>query len=50
MNRIVHCDPPHPRRILTLVDGIVAGEGEGSLRPIPKAAPRRAAVQERGKR
>ncbi len=38
LNHIVYFGENAPRHILTIVDGIVAGEGDGPLRPIPRPA------------
>ncbi len=38
LNHLLYFREPRPRRIVTIVDGIVAGEGEGPLRPTPKSA------------
>ena len=37
LNHILYFSSSSPKHILTIVDGIVAGEGEGPLRPRPKA-------------
>ncbi|MBM3275745.1 MAG: DUF362 domain-containing protein [Candidatus Sericytochromatia bacterium] len=38
LNHILYFRDCSPRRVLTVVDGIVAGEGEGPLEPVPKPA------------
>lgn len=38
LNHLLYFHEPRPKQIVTIVDGIVAGEGEGPLRPTPKPA------------
>ncbi len=38
LNHLVYFGQTRPKRVITVVDGVVAGEGEGPLRPCPKAA------------
>lgn len=38
LNHLLYFGVRTPKQIITLVDGIVAGEGEGPLQPSPKAA------------
>jgi uncharacterized protein (DUF362 family) len=38
LNHLVYFGEPRPGRVITVVDGILAGQGEGPLRPTPKAA------------
>ncbi|MEW5804550.1 MAG: DUF362 domain-containing protein, partial [bacterium] len=38
LNHILYFSPNAPKRIITIIDGIVAGEGEGPLTPSPKKA------------
>ncbi|HUI06871.1 MAG TPA: DUF362 domain-containing protein [Verrucomicrobiae bacterium] len=38
LNHILYFSPRSPRHILTLADGIIAGEGEGPLVPSPRPA------------
>jgi len=37
LNHILHFNPMSPRHILTIVDGVIAGEGNGPLAPTAKA-------------
>jgi len=36
MNHLLYFGSRPPRRVISIVDGIIAGEGEGPLRPTPK--------------
>lgn len=36
LNHLLYFGPRKPKQVLNLVDGIIAGEGEGPLRPTPK--------------
>ena len=38
LNHILYCSPDSPRHAVTIVDGLIAGEGMGPLRPAPKPA------------
>jgi hypothetical protein len=38
LNHLLYFGPRAPRKVISIVDGIVAGEGEGPLSPSPKAA------------
>ncbi len=38
LNHILHFSPSSPKRVVTIVDGVIAGEGDGPLSPTPKAA------------
>ena len=38
LNHILHFNPDSPHHAVTIVDGLVAGEGMGPLRPTPKPA------------
>lgn len=38
LNHLVYFGPHRPKRILNIVDGVIAGEGDGPLRATPKSA------------
>ena len=38
LNHILYFSEYSPKRTVTIVDGIIAGEGQGPLKPIPKSA------------
>lgn len=38
LNHILYFGPRSPRHVLTIVDGVIAGEGQGPLCPLPKQA------------
>jgi uncharacterized protein (DUF362 family) len=38
LNHILYFSPSSPKRIVSIVDGVIAGEGEGPLSPTPKSA------------
>ncbi|MCE5267801.1 MAG: DUF362 domain-containing protein [Planctomycetaceae bacterium] len=38
LNHLVYFGERRPKRVLSVIDGIVAGEGDGPLRPTPKRA------------
>lgn len=38
LNHLLYFNEKSPRKIITIVDGIVSGEGDGPLRPTPKPA------------
>jgi hypothetical protein len=38
LNHAVYFGPSAPRHVITIVDGIVAGEGQGPVKPSPKPA------------
>ena len=38
LNHLLYFGDPAPRRIISIVDGIVAGEGEGPLQPTSQTA------------
>jgi uncharacterized protein (DUF362 family) len=38
LNHLLYFGEPRPKHIVTIVDGIIAGEGQGPLQPTPKPA------------